>query len=56
MVHRLVKTTVDSSYSSPQRKKRTKQAPPMSAFKGLTSSQLRKILGAVTKTEVTAKP
>ena len=38
-------------YDKPKRRKKTKQTPTASAFKGLNSNQLRKILG-----EVTAKP
>ena len=37
--------------AKPKRRKKTKQTPTASAFKGLNSNQLRKILG-----EVTAKP
>ena len=51
MANRLVKTTVNTSYNPPQRRKKTKQTPTASAFKGLNSNQLRKILG-----EVTGKP
>jgi hypothetical protein len=40
-----------NKYNPPQRRKKTKQTPTASAFKGLNSNQLRKILG-----EVTAKP